>query len=293
MNAWRPILTCFKISLLFLSFTINADSDTLNADIYADSSAESVSNPMPGQVTILIHTKNNEWVCPLGRMEPPQDSCADVSVEFPQPTHTVSIKFHFGSARIWKYDGIESDQAPDDTAKTLRLRVECTYEDSTNLRNASIFNMSSIDSASRQLPISAPKEIAEISDTLSSPDFSIRRSVYPCNDYRFKEVVEMRVFTYPPGYGHRGQRLNYPDIAMFHYGKSVRMPTARSLQKRADAIIVYKTSATEPLVYDDPDEIYAQEAAINRLRRLPNPAKQRKPENRRPPAIRFRPIGSN
>ena len=54
-------------------------------------------------------------------------------------------------------------------------------------------------------------------------------SAFLCNDSSTVKP-ELRVFNYPPGYMRREPVLNYPELSMFHYGGSVKMPTSESIR---------------------------------------------------------------
>jgi hypothetical protein len=82
---------------------------------------------------------------------------------------------------------------------------------------------------------------------------------------RFKEVADAVYSPTLPDTGIAVRGLIIGHCTMFHSENRSVCPHARSLQKRAELRFWYKNFCTEPIVYDHPDEIYAQEAAINRL----------------------------
>jgi hypothetical protein len=99
-----------------------------------------------------------------------------------------------------------------------------------------------------------------------------------------------RKWTYPPGYRYRSVILNYPELSMFHCGGSVRMPTRKSLEKRAILYCEYHQSTLPDLKFDDPEEIMEREARRNRLGLNKPKRNPKKKKRRRPPLISLRPI---
>jgi hypothetical protein len=45
-------------------------------------------------------------------------------------------------------------------------------------------------------------------------------------------IVENRLFNYPPDYMRREPVLNYPELTMFNFGNTVKMPTMASIDER-------------------------------------------------------------
>jgi hypothetical protein len=80
-------------------------------------------------------------------------------------------------------------------------------------------------------------------------DFSFDKKVFSCVPEHEAKVI-VRKFTYPPGYMRREPVLNYPELSMFHYGTSVRMPSIGSIEERGVLINYWHILHPQDLDYD-------------------------------------------
>lgn len=218
----------------------------------------------------------------LNGMSPEGDSCVTVSID---GSRIFGAIFHFSRSADgkWSYSGMNIF---DSIGKPSEIHVEVSQDSGGNLKRVHIIPGRRGDS----LQLSARIRIVNDrpADTATDSDIGIiiSQTVFDCRQNKPRLVIEERKYTYPPGY-RRDPVLNYPELSMFHYGISVRMPTARSLEHRAQLYLYWHCRVLAELEYDDPEEMERKEAAVNRLKdkKEKPPAKKKKK-----PLISFRPL---
>jgi hypothetical protein len=222
------------------------------------------------------------WQLCLGSMAPDNDSCAEVRIS----GHGMTIRFDYSSDSGWHYEGITGN---DSSAAFGSASVQLTSDEHGSLAGVLIHSVNADDSARLVSPLLLNNDLP-VRDTTILPhtDLSVQRITRACAGPRL--MVEERIWTYPPGYRYRYIPPNYPELSMFHCGGSIRMPTSKSLEKRALMFVEYNIVTLEKLEFDDPEEIMRQVAIFNRLG-LNRPMPENKPKKRRrPPLLSLRPL---
>ncbi|MBN1309192.1 MAG: hypothetical protein JXA18_14810 [Chitinispirillaceae bacterium] len=276
----RPIAMMVIVSILISVRWAVADPSGDSSVTDAESGADYYCIP-----EILIVSRPERWKLCLNRMAPDDDSCVEVTISG-QAAGGAVIHFQYTEDGKWHYAGMQSVESADRTAP---VKVYLTNDPAGDLLRVSIFPAAGSDTTPL---LSAPRvrnDRPDTADTASPSNLTVRRMVHNCNRVEYKVVIEERVYTYPPGF-RRDPVLNYPELSMFHYGGSVRMPTANSLQEWADLYSFYHMSNPDELTFDDPEEIIKAEAWLTRYSRRKPVGRDRPKKRRRPPMIRFRPL---
>ncbi len=220
----------------------------------------------------------------LNQMRPGKDSCVEVIING-DGYFNAYIHFFYMDGREWNYSGMTRF----DSNKPLPdFRIELTHGPKGNLARASFVTNNHIDTVT-PLPHlhNSVNDLPLQPDTCHAAVLNVLRRAYVCRP-EYRVLVEERVYTYPPGF-RRDPVLNYPELSIFHYGMSVYIPTAYSLENRAQLSIYWHILKLPELEYDDPYKI-KNAAAANHQK-----GKQRKPRmnKRKASVIFFRPLNGH
>jgi hypothetical protein len=162
----------------------------------------------------------------MNQFVPPGDSCENLEIFFLKPIAVKAVlhcdKNHVWSLTSFNYDGLNSD---------VMIAASVVKNDSGNVKNINILCKSASDSSVDKLFISNVRELPMARKDSSEVDVSyvISRSFFACPEIS-RAIIENRVFTYPAWYMKREPVLNYPELSMFHYGKSIKIPTNESIR---------------------------------------------------------------
>lgn len=216
----------------------------------------------------------------LNNFKQAPDSCVDLTIAF--PGMGVDLLFHRNRENPWKYIGIESKQ----TDIVASVKVEISDNQNGVFSSAVITVDSAEDSLGEKIAVlQFSGDRISHQDSLLSIDYTISEYRYLC--MKPVKVITDRKFTYPPGYMRRDQRLNHPELSMFHCGKGVRMPQSNSLWERGLMIVKYKVLHPPELLFDNPEKIEKQEAWKNRFKKRPE---KKKKEKKRSGLIKINPL---
>lgn len=253
-------------------------------DEYTDTAAHIPDNDCFPEIRITDPFQT--WSVCLNYMLPPEDSCAEIKIDL-GGARRVAFSFLLKRDRLWRYGGMKYASA-DTTDGHFSIDV---LDDSTRGVLGAVI---SIDAASDSLlfltNLSKNNDLPELEAALPPANFTVLRRVYTCAPPEINLIVENRLYTYPPGYGRREPVLNYPELSMFHYGRSVRMPTSTSLRDWAEQICLYHILHPKPFTFDDPDEIMRSEAWRNKVREKQTVARERKKSASKLPLVSLRPL---
>lgn len=204
---------------------------------------DSICNP---KVVVSI-VRNFIIVC-LNRYEPGNDSCTNFVLRIQKP-YCADIRFNWTFNRKWHFDSVVFF---DPMAQHSPMHADLSIDDAGFLRNMSIVFGPPGDSAATLLNTRQNSEIPKmLPDTAPLPiEYFLQKTTYLCVDHAVYAVIVHRTFTYPPGYMRREPVYNYPEIGMFHYGRTVRMPSNASIAERG-FVINYWHIQNPPLKYDE------------------------------------------
>jgi hypothetical protein len=229
------------------------------------------STPIDCPPVILIYAQKSQWTLCLGQMIPINDSCAKVSVKI------VNDVFNFiYTGKGWKYSGVHSNRSK----KISSLSIDLANDREGHLQRVFIHDLDNI-----LLTHNLHEGRFDLPDATPKFNLSVQRMVYHCPEEQI--VTNDRKYTYPPNY-RRDPVLNYPELSMFHYGRSVRMPESGSLFEYALYYFFHPTTRKK-ISFDNPDEIMKREAWLNRhfKRRHTN---EKPKKRRRNSLIKFKPL---
>ncbi len=218
----------------------------------------------------------------LNRFNPlTPDSCVEVTIGGDELSG-VSLHFTRTDTTGWRYSGSTS---PENDEQRSLLRIEITGDEQGDLLRAIVYP-DNRDTFSTPIDISAVENDRPVlPDTLSQFNLHYKRNARLCRQPQPREIVENRVYIYPPNY-RRDPDFNCAERAMFHSGMSVRMPTSGSLEHRAQLYIYWHIQKLAPLKFDEPEELVKGETIRNRFAR----PKKSKPEKEKKPFLRFKPL---
>ncbi|MBN1578417.1 MAG: hypothetical protein JW913_17785 [Chitinispirillaceae bacterium] len=275
-RSFRPIAAIVIISVIRWAVAEPFDTESV-AEMEADTTDHCVPE-------VLVTTQREQWKLCLNLIAPENDSCAEVTVSG-HATGGAVIHFKYTEDGKWHYAGMRNVDTAEGAAP---VQVDLTNDPEGALLRVAIHPAAGSDTSLLLSALRLRNDRPDTADTAPPSNLTVRRMVHNCHRPEYKVVIEERKWTYPPGYRYRHQVLNYPELSMFHYGGSVRMPTAKSLQKWADLYSGYHIANPDELKFDDPEEILQQEEWLNRYLRK-NPVDRDRPKKRRrPPLITFR-----
>ena len=272
---------CWIPYMLSLLTAVSVNGNDFRADT-AVSSTDSACFPV-----ISIVTPQQSWSVCLNYMVPPEDSCGEVIIDF-GPRHGIAVSFLFERDKLWHYNGTKhKSDGMDDNRFSLDV-----LEDSARGLLGAVATLDPPDDSAAGYPLKLNRrfDLPEVEPIDPPPDFTVFKRTVKCGPPAIRYVVENRVYTYPPCYGHREPVLNYPELSMFHYGRSVRMPTAKSLRNWAEEICLYHVLHPKPFTFDDPEEIMRSEAWRNKVRAIKDSVRAAKKKNAPPPVVWLKPL---
>lgn len=208
-------------------------------------------------------------VC-LNNYIPVDDSCCEIEFFFKKPD--TKITFYYDIDKRWTCVNFTSDSS---AGQQPALNAVITYDDKGMLTKA-VFSLDTQVLVPELLPSG---EIKQKPDTLSPIDYEISRRNFTCRNNVIIGKLVIRNYTYPPGYGKRGQILNYPELSAFHYGGSVRMVKEGQADLFAYIQNYWHIQNPPPIKYDDPVRIQKYEAYLNKWRER-RPLREKKPRNK-------------
>jgi hypothetical protein len=185
----------------------------------------------------------------LNNFLPQKDSCENLEISFEKP-FGIRALFQLNDKRVWSLDTVMYN---DYTLQNTSIKTAISKDASGNLQKVCFF-ISSKDSSLADLKIQLIGDIPVIRPDSLAPQQSsctIRRSVFLCVNEPVT-IHEVRVFVYPANYMKREPTLNYPELSMFHYGGSVKMPTDESVRLRGFIINYWHLQNPPPLQYGGP-----------------------------------------
>lgn len=222
-------------TLLLCTFFCFSQSDTIS------SSKELNSNP---NVTFFFNQTSQTFL--LNKFLPQNDSCENLEICFEKP-FGISVFFQLNNKRIWSLDTV---LCTDNTLQSTTIKTSVSKDASGNLQEMQLFIDGKTDSLQMDLNIQRIGDIPIMRPDSLPPQQSsctIRQSVFLCINQPIA-IQEVRVFVYPANYMKREPTLNYPELSMFHYGGSVKMPTDESVRLQG-FVINYWHVAPLPLEY--------------------------------------------
>lgn len=207
-----------KRVFIFLTFTLycSGQTDSLNSLTEPDNTPE---------VTFYIQKTGKTFF--LNQFLPHNDSCGNLEIHFEKPAEIRAL-FKCDNMHTWSVDTILYTNS---ALQHSYVTTTTSKDAGGNLQKMRICYECEPDSSPIDLNIPKTTDIPVQSiDTSVVPvSYSIRRSVFLCNDSS-TEKPKLRVFDYPPGYMRREPVPNYPKLSMFHYGGSVKIPTNESIR---------------------------------------------------------------
>lgn len=210
----------------------------------------------------------------LNNFLPQKDSCEVLEISFEKP-YGIKALFQLNDKRVWSLDTV---MYTDFTLQKASIKTAISKDASGNLQEI-YFYIGNKDSSVADLKIQRIGDIPVIrSDSLTPQQSSctINRSVFLC--VKEPEIVrEVKVFVYPANYMKREPTLNYPELSMFHYGGSVKMPTNESVRERGFEMNYWHLQNPAALQYGGP---------MKEIRE-----KSEKPRKERKRFLTFKPIG--
>jgi hypothetical protein len=187
------------------------------------------TSPGRGLINIIFVSENSSYSFDLDRFTPMADSCVDLFVNFHKiPNARACFSFHRG--RKWQFENIGYN---DEANHRGSIKVNVMSDGKGQFVKGIIIVSAKNDS----LPtitnnITRRGDMPIVGDSTKPFYFSFERKVFLCKP-PIEPKVEERKFIYPVSYMRREpDRLNYPELSMFHYGPSVRMPDIGSLNTR-------------------------------------------------------------
>ncbi|MBN1756930.1 MAG: hypothetical protein JW863_01345 [Chitinispirillaceae bacterium] len=221
---------------------------------------------------IVLDFSPAPWSVCLNRFDPVEaDSCVDLLIEIPQLSG-ISLHFVRTDTTGWRYSGIIDT---DSSGTPIDLRIDLAKTPEGDLLHA-VFH----PEITKNMTVSTNMLVHQNDrparpDTIPSFTMHLRRTTRLCHP-PVRYIVENRIFTYPPGY-RRDPVYNCAERSMFHSGMSVRMPTAGSLEKRAQEYLYWHCMTLSPLTFENPEELVKNEALKNRFTRKKRIRKEKKP----------------
>ncbi|MFP4679856.1 MAG: hypothetical protein ACLFQB_05210 [Chitinispirillaceae bacterium] len=208
------------------------------------------NSPIPAQACSpeirIVHKGQSQTVC-LNEFTPGADSCADVDINL-EKIAGISFRFHCDSDHKWSYSGVESKN---ETSRLKNINLDLTSDHNQNLEKASI-TLGSGDTQKVDLHINQRRDIPVKRDTVRPFEYSVNWTAFRCVKKPGTEQVETFIaYSYPPGYGDRGAKINCAERQMFHHRSSVVMPTSGSVRNRGALINIYHILHPPKLEYGE------------------------------------------
>lgn len=196
----------------------------------------------------ILHQGRSQAIC-LDHFTPGPDSCADVDINV-EKIAGMSFRFHCNSERKWVYSGIKVENEAD---QLKNIGIELNSDHEHNLQSATFTLDTEEISGKMELRANPRSDLRFKPDTSGHLEFSVDWNSYLCVKKR-PETEQVEVFipySYPPGYGDRGAKINCAERQMFHYRGSVVMPTSGSVHNRGAMINIYHILHPPKLQYGE------------------------------------------
>jgi hypothetical protein len=231
MNYFLYLIVFFSV------FTVYAMNDTINA------------GSDQGTIEIINIDERFSYPFNLSQLKPGADSCVDLFVNFHKtPNAWACFSFHRG--RKWQFENIGYN---DEANHRGSIKVNVMSDGKGQFVKGIIIVNAKIDSEPTITNnITRRGDMPVAGDSTKPFDFSFERKVFLCKPH-IQEIVEERKFTYPVNYMRREpDRLNYPELSMFHYGSSVRIPDQGSIKTRGFMLNYWHILHPDELDYNIP-----------------------------------------
>jgi len=213
---------------------------------------DSVKHPFPDSICnpkLVVSLDRSFIVVCLNRFESGDDSCTDFTLRIQKP-YRVDVRFKCSFNHRWTFDSVVS---PDPMAQLPPMHADISVDDAGTLLGMGLVFGPTGDSAKMLLKVSPNSDIPEnLRDSAKAPiAYVLQKTAYRCVDRALHGIVVQRTFTYPPGYMRREPAYNYPELAMFHYGGGVKIPSSHSIAERGALINIWHVLHPPPLKYDE------------------------------------------
>lgn len=185
----------------------------------------------------------------LNRFEAGDDSCTDFTLRIQKP-YRVDVRFRGTFNHLWYFDSVAS---PDTMAQLPPMHADVSVDGAGALIGMSLVFGSTGDSTKLFLNTSLNSDVhGALPDTAKPPiEYVLQKNAYRCVDRAVHGVVVQRTFTRPPGYMRREPVYNYPELAMFHCGRAVRIPSEHAIAERGFLMHYWHVLNPPPLKYDE------------------------------------------
>ncbi|MFP4014039.1 MAG: hypothetical protein ACLFVQ_08155 [Chitinispirillaceae bacterium] len=241
-----------------------------SADVTAGLSSEVNPTQDCSPVIHILHRGKSQVIC-LDDFSTGPDSCMEVDINL----HTVagmSFRFHCSADRKWTYSGIKVEN---EANQLQNVGLELNSDHEQNLQSATItLNTEENTSGKKELRVNPRSDLRYGPDTAQHLEFSLTWNSYLCIEKK-PETEQVEVFmpySYPPGYGNRGAKINCAERQMFHYRSSVVMPTSGSVHNRGALINIYHILHPPKLEYGE--DFSGREFRYGRLKKKKKPKKK-------------------
>jgi hypothetical protein len=175
------------------------------------------------------------------------DSCAALDIVFLKPAK-VRVSLMCNRDHLWSLVLVDS---PDSLRHDMTVTTTLVNRDSLTMKDVQI--RCTPDAMKDTVSISGINELPQVrkDDSTVTLLYEVHRNVFICPEHP-QAKTEDRVFTYPAWYMKREPALNYPELSMFHYGKSIKVPTDESVRLRGILINYWHIQHPPDLTYEDP-----------------------------------------
>ncbi len=185
------------------------------------------------QVT-FFYGKASQTFC-LNKFIPGTDSCAEIEICYEKKQGVKAI-FKCDNQHNWLFDTVIYN---DQSSQQLQVKASVSVDQSGYLKEMQLFMAESFDTSKIDLGIKKITDIPVIlPDSSQQSPFTIRKAVFLCPIQRHAKLV-IREYTYPAWYMKREPVYNYPELKMFHYGGSVKIPSSGSIREVGELIVVW------------------------------------------------------
>ncbi len=247
----------------------------------AENQSDSISSQCEPGVEFLFKGESQP-LC-LNSFAPQGDSCADIEIFF--KNLGIKVNFFCDKNHLWEYNGLGYSNKK---SQNIPARVSLISDEFEKLTNVLIIFGKSSDTSNLYLTYYRDRDMPYIPDSTKPLEYDIKISRYICQEKPKLTVLSDQEFTYPAGYMRKEPILNYPELSAFHYGRSVKMPSAGSVQAAAFIKNYWHLNELPKIRYDDPEQIRKREILYNKWAKR-HPPKEKKKRSK-PPLVRFKPL---
>jgi hypothetical protein len=219
----------------------------------ADSAGLLSQDSICGPNVIVSHDKNVITFC-LDPYRAIGDSCTEIVLRVQKP-YCADVRFNCASGKGWLFDTV----APcEDTVKLPPVHADVVVDDSGFLRSMRLVFGEAGDSSKVFLDADQNREMPKMpgDTTPADMEYVLRRTAFQCVEKQETKILVERTLIYPAGYMRREPVYNYPELAMFHCGTSIRMPSAGSVSEYGYFIVYEHILHPPPLKYNEKPEKY-------------------------------------